>query len=114
MLRRCGVAFQVTSKARLRLSHANVCFHDPVFGQDLEADSIGTPHDAQPPCPLAPDDERPMKSADDRLRCDEGIRAGRREDRSGTLKDFIIDVICHRLPRVRSRLAVSGKLPERT
>jgi hypothetical protein len=30
------------------------------------------------------------------------------------LKDFMIKVICHGLPQVRSRLAVSGALPERT
>ena len=51
----CGVAFKVTSQAAVAADPRKSSFDDPALGENLEAGSIGTLHDAQPPCPRAPD-----------------------------------------------------------
>jgi hypothetical protein len=61
MLDGCGVAFK-GSQAAVVADPRKSSFDDPASGRDLEASSIGTLHDAQPPCPCAPDDGRHLVS----------------------------------------------------
>ena len=43
----CGVAFKVTSQAAVAADPRKSSFYNPAFGQDLEAGSTSTLHDAQ-------------------------------------------------------------------
>src|SRR6478735_4554712 len=62
MLRRLWRAFKVTSQGAVAADPRRSSFYNPAFRPDLEAGSTGTLHDAQPPCPRAPDDERHLLS----------------------------------------------------